>query len=355
MHPTRATITQLAELIRMVEQNPRNSPRSSHGVQPAVSTGWSEVDGSLPGGLLRGAAHEWCGVGILASTPPPGEKPPAALRRLNRQDWTPPLCILTHLAWQALGGAGIETAGDEASSSKRRKKSGATASPWAEPGTRVLWVGRRCWPYGRGLVRMAAGSDPTSRPPPVNVGIGAADRPWHQDHRLLRRSIFIDPPDLAARIWTIELALRSPAVSMVVADGSGLNIAATRRLQLAAEAGLSADAGAIALLARPPDEERELSVAVTRWRVSIPPPAVPGEDLPRGKRLGWNLASPGGAPRWAVALLRCRGAVASISRNPSHWLVEWRHEKGLVFVSADVADRPGSATADAGAIGRRGA
>ena len=59
-------------------------------------------------------------------------------------------------------------------------------------------------------------------------------------------------------LWAIDLA-RCTAVAAVVADGSRL--AATRRLQLAAESG-----SALVLCARPPEEIDHLSAATTRWR-----------------------------------------------------------------------------------------
>ena len=72
--------------------------------------------------------------------------------------WAPPLGILLHLALRRLEGT---------------------------PGC-VVWIGRRCWPY-----------------PHVLNGHG------------LRRSIFVDPPDGASRLWTIDLAARCPGVTAV--------------------------------------------------------------------------------------------------------------------------------------------
>jgi protein ImuA len=170
--------------------------------------------------------------------------------------WTPPLSVLLHLALRSLEAA---------------------------PGC-VVWIGRRCWPYPRVL--------------------SSAGR---------RRSIFVDPPDGASRLWAIDLAARCPGVTAVVADGSGLDMAATRRLQLAAEAG-----SALVLCARPPDEADRLSAAATRWRVRCAP-------------------SPGKAPRWIVELLRCKG-VQPESEVPR--TVEWQGAQGGVVVHAALVDRP---------------
>lgn len=197
------------------------------------------------------------------------------LAGMDRLGWIPPLLILSHLARSALQAR--------------------------HPHTIVLWVGQRCWPY------------------PLGLGDGGLD--------LLRRSIFLDTPDHNARLWAIDLALRSPAVAVVVADGSGLDMAASRRLQLAAEAG-----GAMGLLARPEVEIRLPSTAATRWKVCpVPSPAL--------------------QPRWALQLLRCRGARA---RNQTRtWIVERDRAQGLVVVPADVGDRSGETAPATGAPARR--
>jgi protein ImuA len=188
------------------------------------------------------------------------------------RSWTPPLGILLHLALRSLESA-----------------SGCLA-----------WIGRRCWPY-----------------PHVLSSAG------------LQRSIFVDPPDGASRLWTIDLAARCPGVAAVVADGSGLDMAATRRLQLAAEAG-----SALVLCARPPNEVDRLSAAATRWRVRCAP-------------------APGKAPRWIVELLRCKGVQpdSEVLRT-----VEWKGAQGGVVVHAALVDRSDPAEQpQAGARARRSA
>jgi protein ImuA len=170
-------------------------------------------------------------------------------------NWAPPLGILLHLALRSLEGS---------------------------PGC-VVWIGRRCWPY-----------------PHVLNGVG------------LRRSIFVDPPDGASRLWTIDLAARCPGVAAVVADGSGLDMAATRRLQLASEAG-----SALVLCARPPNEVDHLSAAATRWLVRC----APATDK---------------VPRWIVELLRCKGVQpeSEVLRT-----MEWKGAQGGVVVHAALVDR----------------
>ena len=85
------------------------------------------------------------------------------------------------------------------------------------------------------------------------------------------------------RLWAVDRAAGGPGVAVVVADGSRLDMAATRRLQLAAESG-----SALVLCARPPREIDHLSAATTRWRVRC-------------------ASSPDKIPRWDVELLRCKG------------------------------------------------
>lgn len=224
---------------------------------PVVPTGWAGVDAALAartldprsgGGLSRGAVHEWLGVGD--------------------RDWSPPLSLLTHLAWQAL--ASHDGAG------------------------RVLWIGRRVWPYPHALVRdrgvRATAVAPRALPGTLHAGELELARlaPFARGERpddaglLLSRSLFVDAA--RHRPWAIEAALRCPSVAAVVADGSGLDMRATRRMQLAAEAGRS-----FGLLARPAREERELSAAATRWRV---------------RRSLRRDADP--RPRWTIELLRCK-------------------------------------------------
>ena len=93
-----------------------------------------------------------------------------------------------------------------------------------------MWIGRACWPH------------------PLTLSVGVR-----------RRSLFVAPPDREKRLWAAELAVRSPAVGIVVAEGEGLRMAATRRLQLAARSGRT-----LVLLARPSAERGELSAAATR-------------------------------------------------------------------------------------------
>lgn len=179
------------------------------------------------------------------------------------EDWIPPLGALLDLARRALA---------------------------AQPDRWALWIGRRCWPY------------PAPR--------GAEPDP-------LGRSLFVDPQDADSRLWAIDLALRCPAVGVVIADGSDLTMAATRRLQLAAASG--AGGKPLGLLARPPWEARQLSAARTRWRVT---PA----------------RSESGSPRWTIELLRRKGVRPAREAAP-RFGAQWNHETGDLCVVCDVLDR----------------
>lgn len=218
--------------------------------RPVVADARSTIQTPWDVGLRLGAVHEWIGC-----------------RGLRPCDWSPPRCLLTEVGMRAVH---------------------------AFPVARVLWIGRRCWPW------------------PLLLGRSPA---------LLSSSFFIDPPDAAAAVWAMDVALRSPTPVMVIADGHRLSLPHTRRLQLVAS-----EHGSICMLSRPPSDESELSAACTRWRVE---PSIGDSSC----------------PRWAVTLLRNKDDGALTSQRPS-WVVEWNDATGAVHLPAPVAGRAGgSATA----------
>jgi len=264
-------------------------------LEDAIPTGWSAVDEALQGGLPRGGLHEFFGVaawpveraaegspaGPAARPRPLGSREPRGWRfgpsargspEPPRGDgtWLAPLAIAAHLAWQALDRADRDR--------------------W------ILWIGRISRPFPRLLAR-DQGRDP----------------------RLLQRSIFVDPPSAAARLWAIDLALRCAAVEGVVADGSGFDLPATQRLQH-----LARTRRTWALLLRPPPERVRLSAAHSRWQVFW----RPRED-----------ASPQAG--WILRLLRCKGVHGE--PGPRSWALEWSHAEGVVHLSAALADSAGAA------------
>ncbi|HEX6960100.1 MAG TPA: hypothetical protein VF194_19120 [Ferrovibrio sp.] len=115
------------------------------------------------------------------------------------------------------------------------------------------------------------------------------------------------------RLWAFEEALRTPGYAAVVAEIDSADLTATRRLQLAAEAGHG-----LGLLIR---RDAAPSAALTRWRID---PAL----------------SDGRNPRWSVTLERCRGG------QPASWLLDWDHASLHFRLVAALADRSLAAAAE---------
>ncbi len=124
------------------------------------------------------------------------------------------------------------------------------------------------------------------------------------------------------RLWAMEEGLGCPALAAVVGELAAPGPIESRRLQLAAERG-----GVTGFMLMPleaaPDQggagRRRASAAASRWRLSAIPGATPEADAV-------------GAPRWRVALLRCRGGV------PRSWNLEWDHATGRFRLAAAPGD-----------------
>jgi protein ImuA len=132
-------------------------------------------------------------------------------------------------------------------------------------------------------------------------------------------------------LWAMEEGLHSGVLAAVVAEVTDLSLSASRRLQLAAEAGATT-----ALLLRPRSAALGAalgpSAALTRWRLDAAPSAPGAAGAPEME----VPARPGpiGAVRWRAELWRCRGGA------PHAWTIEWCHETGDLAVVADLAHRP---------------
>jgi len=180
----------------------------------------------------------------------------------------------------------------------------ASAQDAAAYGLLAVLLGRLIGETGVGLW---CGLAPSGRPAlPYGPGLARFGLP-------LERLVLVRARKPADLLWAMEEGLRSGRFTAVLGDGIAPDLTATRRLQLAAEAG-----GATALLAFPATERRSLrlSAATTRWRIAACPAALPDR------------------PRWSVSLERCRNG------GRRAWILEWNHEALRLRVSAALADRP---------------
>lgn len=298
-------------MVPALEPSPAPTPGGAFGrVGRAVQTGWPGLDGALRAdaaqastagasaarapaarGLVRGGVHEWLGTAD-------GDGDRSA-------PWSPPVLLLAHLAERAVADAAARGLGRH-----------------------VVWIGRSVWPYPRVLgggcgvleVLKPAGERPHGAGGHgLELELALHERAEHfsaADGELFARSLFVDVdgrdeprrragrrsrsrrgerarPELGRKLWAIDTALRCPSVTAVVADGAGLDMAASRRLQLVA-----ARSNALVLLARPPVERGEISAATTRWwieREGAEELEELREDIARGVR-------------WRARLLRAKGA-----------------------------------------------
>ena len=115
-------------------------------------------------------------------------------------------------------------------------------------------------------------------------------------------------------LWAMEEGLRCSPLAAVLCEGVTPDLAASRRLQLAAEAG-----GTIAFVLGPAKSRSPTSVALTRWRVTALP------SIPEAKGPG--------RPCWRAELLRCRGGAVG------EWRLEWDDEALRFAVAAAVSER----------------
>ena len=137
------------------------------------------------------------------------------------------------------------------------------------------------------------------------------------------RLMLVRAGDDQETLWALEEALRVGEPAAVAGlSGRGLDLKASRRLQLAA-----GEARRPLFLLRP-DQALAASAAATRWRIR----AAPGKRDRFGLLTGW---------RWDVALERCRNG------QTGEWILEWdhgAHRFGLAAALADTAVCDGAET-----------
>jgi len=152
---------------------------------------------------------------------------------------------------------------------------------------RVAWIGRKCWP----AFQTIRGLNPA----------------------MMSRSVFLDPLTDDERFLAIGQALRCPAIKAVIADGSGMSLTVSRRLQLAAESGT-----VLGLVARPPWEIDEQTYAATRWEI-------------RPRKTAGKL------PSWNIRLVGCRGQQRG-QDAPHIRAADWEYQRGTgsLHLSADL-------------------
>lgn len=106
-------------------------------------------------------------------------------------------------------------------------------------------------------------------------------------------------------LWAMEEGLNTPQLGAIVAQTGSISLSANRRLLLAAQKSNNS----LFLLMDSKNAQSSLSTSVSRWVVE----PLPSEDAP-----GLWQDNGIGAPRFAVTLSRCRGAI-----TPQKWNIEW--------------------------------
>ncbi|MBV8390128.1 MAG: Error-prone repair protein ImuA [Mucilaginibacter sp.] len=123
------------------------------------------------------------------------------------------------------------------------------------------------------------------------------------------RVIFIDLKKGKDILWVTEEALKCEGLAAVIAEVQDINLAQSRRLQLAVES-----SKVTGFILRTDLQKSKTNTSVARWRISSIPSETEG-------------GLPGvGFPRWQVELLKVRNG------NPGVWKMEWN---GGRFVPVD--------------------
>ena len=283
-----ALLGELRARVAAIERAGPAAVAAAGGAGGVCSLGDPVLDGALPwGGLPQGALHEVAGQGVAASAAA-GFAAALAARLAGH---------VPGLEGQAGHVPGLDG------------QAGHVPGPGGSAGPEiVLWC------------QAPAGRQEAGEPYGPGLAAFGLDR---------RRLILLCPRRAVDLLWALEEGLRCPGVGVVLGEvGAALDLRASRRLQLAAEAGGAAgilfcpSADGLGPSAAGPSAAGP-SAALTRWRVAgLADPA--GRDRPI-------------AARWAVELWRCRGAA------PCQWTVDWDEQALRFTVAAALADRPAEA------------
>ncbi len=170
-------------------------------------------------------------------------------------------------------------------------------------GFAAWWLGRLTESAGLGgPVLWVAADDGLYAPGLAALGLAA------------ERLLMVRADGVKQLLWVMEQGLHCRGLGGVLGEVRGLDLAAARRLQLAART-----SGVTALLLNRGDA---CGPALTRWRIG---PAA--GDGPAGEGVGrW---------RWRVELVRCRGKGVGEDGLVAAWLLEWNDEAR----SLELADR----------------
>jgi hypothetical protein len=145
----------------------------------------------------------------------------------------------------------------------------------------IFWIGKECWPSPYVLYR------------------------YFPSSLLLKSCIFIDAEADTEKLSLLDIILRSPATFAVTTYLKKLSIAQSKRLSLAINS-QSTSHGRFAFICRPPNAEKALSTAYTRWRIS--PLSLTQKDT----SLRTNLYHELPPLAWKLTLLKQKGPQSRI-------------------------------------------
>lgn len=152
------------------------------------------------------------------------------------------------------------------------------------PSRAIVWIGKRVWPTPYALL--------------------SPEHSRATQETFLNSILFIDPPNSKLTLWTIETALRSKAVALVVAECPRISLTTSKRLELAARENSST-----ALLLRDTRDLTLPSRALTKW-VMAPTP------------------SQHDSPAWELSLVNMRGGL----QKPLSWLIGIHEQDSRISV-----------------------